>query len=335
MICFCTAIYNRLWQIKETLPHNLSVLKGKGGGLFLLDYGSDDGLEEWLKSTSLQEFNEVLFYKKIDPNKKRESFNASHAKNLAHEMALEKYPDGILFNLDADNFINEELTHLTRIFKMNPSAIIHNWSGSYKDGTYGRVAIKGRFFKYLGGYDECYQGLMYQDSDLISRAVGINLEYILLPYSGKLPIKNTLKEKFKNIQNFESVIENNRQHYLENYKKGIVQVNTERGFAENLKITEYSPFRLKRIWMYLKDITVSWLLGFSHILGQARVVIGRFIMKLYWIFIYQFFWTFIYKVYWITIYKLYRVILHKVIYRAIRIVKRIIGLGRNPVDGPF
>ena len=47
--------------------------------------------------------------------------------------------------------------------------MLHQWSGISKDGTYGRISCHRDTFYQLGGYDESFLPMGYQDHDLMMR----------------------------------------------------------------------------------------------------------------------------------------------------------------------
>ena len=59
-LSFCIACKNRLYQIKQTLPQNLEDnRKAKDFVEFILvDFGSDDGLQEWIAENFVNEIEE-------------------------------------------------------------------------------------------------------------------------------------------------------------------------------------------------------------------------------------------------------------------------------------
>ena len=53
MISYCTWIYNRLWQYKQTIEINLA--RAPEAEFILVDLSSTDGVESWLEETGLME----------------------------------------------------------------------------------------------------------------------------------------------------------------------------------------------------------------------------------------------------------------------------------------
>ena len=48
--------------------------------------------------------------------------------------------------------------------------VVHMWTGEWRDGTYGRIAVPRALFHRLGGYDETLFPMGHQDHDLLLRA---------------------------------------------------------------------------------------------------------------------------------------------------------------------
>ena len=94
-------------------------------------------------------------------------WHASIAKNTSHKIAR----GNILVNLDCDNFTGKRgAEHILRVFqKYGNHILFHQWSGISKDGTYGRISYHRNTFFRLGGYDESFLPMGYQDHDIIRR----------------------------------------------------------------------------------------------------------------------------------------------------------------------
>src|SRR4051794_18097701 len=97
-VSICTVSMNRLHHIQKTLPVNLKENDDSGINFILLDYNSNDGLEEYIRYNFYQEIKsgKLVYYR----YKQALSFHRSHSKNMAFRLA-----DGdILCNVDADNY---------------------------------------------------------------------------------------------------------------------------------------------------------------------------------------------------------------------------------------
>lgn len=98
-ISFCVQTYNRLWQLRRTVPHNIATLALTGHELIILDCGSGDGTEEYLRNVA-----GCRYVRHPMP-----VYHIPAAKNAAHALATGEY----VFNLDADNFVTPALIGAT------------------------------------------------------------------------------------------------------------------------------------------------------------------------------------------------------------------------------
>jgi hypothetical protein len=132
------------------------------------------------------------------------------AKNTAHRLSRGK----ILVNLDGDNFTGwRGAEHILRIFnKYGPNTMFHQWSGVSKDGTYGRISMSRQNFFRLGGYDESFFPMGYQDHDIIMRYHGLGV--------GKYLSYDTLtpQQQHRYRNRFSRAIENDKTKSLANTK---------------------------------------------------------------------------------------------------------------------
>lgn len=185
-ISFCTTCRNRLWQLKETLPQNLEST-GEDHEIVLVDYGSTDGLGEWIWNNfkyHIENGRLVFFEVRNDVR-----WNIARAKNLAHRLASGDY----LFNLDADNFVTKPDII---IIEKARSLGAHCWqySGTVPDGSCGRIGVPKRVFDEIGGYDETLLPMGGQDVDILNRLATIR-KIAHLPPPARMAIQNTLREK--------------------------------------------------------------------------------------------------------------------------------------------
>jgi glycosyltransferase involved in cell wall biosynthesis len=160
----------RLHHLKETVPHALAVLRPwwPAVELNIVDYNSSDGMSDWLHRSfpTEIEYGLLRLVRTVEPR----FFRMSHAKNVAHLSST----GSILFNLDADNFIDEPLIpFLFREFRRNPDVVLR---GREYFGFGGRIAITRLNFLRLGGYNECFRGWGEDDLDLLNRAKRLGLE---------------------------------------------------------------------------------------------------------------------------------------------------------------
>lgn len=189
-ISFCTSCMNRLHQLAQTLPANLEPLLEDGRAeLVVLNYNSQDGLDEWMKRYQSYIDSGVIRY---GHETKARYFHASKAKNLAHYLATGEF----LVNLDADNFIENSIPEMRRYWREDPWAVLWLWPGSdYSDGTFGRIGLNRAVFVKCGGYDEEFLPIAVQDRDLLSRLAELGYPYRQLTGTGARALRNSTEEK--------------------------------------------------------------------------------------------------------------------------------------------
>jgi hypothetical protein len=187
-ISFCATCKNRLWQLSHTMPPNLAAIEADGcSELVLVNYNSQDGLNDWIRQfrPAIEAGRLRYVHERSDPH-----FHMSKAKNLAHFAATGEF----VVNLDADNLIGDTIKTYRRFWQDNPDTVIHGF-GSH--GTLGRIGIAKRHFLGLGGYDEELFPMSYQDFDLLARAEASGLDFIHLEQKGFGAIQNSLDEKMR------------------------------------------------------------------------------------------------------------------------------------------
>ena len=188
-VCFCTSIKDRLWQIKQTLPSNLRNIENTDHRIAVADYGSNDGLEGWLASSGIIDAPNLI-YQKFDIGEF--SWSSPVAKNLASSLA----PDGYgIFNLDADNFVTTN--DVKKIFdSLNNDQVVHQFSGKWGDGSFGRIGLPPQRFAELSGYEERLLPMGYQDADILNRAERQGSNVISIGAPSKAAIQNDAETKF-------------------------------------------------------------------------------------------------------------------------------------------
>lgn len=193
-ISFCVTACNRLWQLKQTLSKNLQSLPS-GHEITLIDFGSQDGIVEWVWRNFEQEIasKTLNFFEVRNPVR----WSCPKAKNLAHRLSNGAY----LFNLDADNFITREDVELI-ISASGRRQVCHQWSGNWLDGSFGRIGIPSDIFLSLGGYDETLLPMGSQDVDLLHRAASIGPQPTRLAPPSISAIQNSMADK---LSEYESV----------------------------------------------------------------------------------------------------------------------------------
>ncbi|SMD32979.1 hypothetical protein SAMN04488029_1340 [Reichenbachiella faecimaris] len=132
----------------------------------LMDFDKGDHVKNWI----IKEFGEFLSdgYLKYFHCPSLDQWNASIAKNTSHKMAS----GAVLVNLDCDNYTGLQGGSfvLDQFRKAEENIVLWQFSKIKQDGSFGRISITRDLFKILGGYDESFLPMGYQDDDLMARA---------------------------------------------------------------------------------------------------------------------------------------------------------------------
>lgn len=186
-IAFCTTVKGRTQHLRHTLPANLSDNASYRNARFIiLDYGSQDGLLEYLKSNHRNDIAKgrvvVYSFRWTGP------FRMAHAKNMAHRCGLLEGAE-ILMNLDADGLTGPNFAHwISRQFNTYGFNILlqamwnrwvdfdgrREWMAAGPDGTLGppvpkgvngRMGVTRNAFLKAGGYHERFEAWGPDDKD--------------------------------------------------------------------------------------------------------------------------------------------------------------------------
>ncbi len=228
MISFCITCHKRQWQLEQTLPSNLALARQFGYEICLVNYGAIKELDIYIEEnfSGDREDKVLRYYSTPAPR-----FHASHAKNIAHLLGTRD----IVFNLDADNYITSFHQTIYKLLSENPNVVVHNWSGSYVDGTYGRIGMTKKNFEELGGYDESFRGIEWEDVDLIMRVQNKKLKYHLIPFlDSPLPVFNTQEQKVcytDSPNSYADLYQYNSHRCQINRWRGVIQANERRFFG--------------------------------------------------------------------------------------------------------
>jgi len=187
LISYCISIKNRLHQLKITLPENL---KNTNQKIIICDFNSNDGLKDYIYNNYQNDItSKKLEYYFIDNN----YWHASKCKNITHSKAKTKY----IVNLDCDNFIGENSDE--KLLKLlNDNTIVWQNDNIMGSGNCGRISMTKENFDKLGGYDESFYPMGYQDVDIVERAKLMGLKLIIFNENNKC-IYNTKKESCRYI----------------------------------------------------------------------------------------------------------------------------------------
>jgi len=233
-ISFCQTSKNRLYQFKETVFTNLKAIKNDiNSELVLVNY--DDHELEIFAKNYLQEWidNKYFVYLRLYD---MPYFEVSKAKNIAHFTAKGDF----VFNLDCDNFLDNEINAYRSIWETYPDAVIHGLSKGVNagyDGSYGRIGLSKNIFNYFGGYDEDILGVS-EDTDLIRRCLRFNMPYARVLGNNQRAIQNSRKDTVENVKGsptFEDCFIKNKALSLKKLQEHGVIRNKERQKVKVIK----------------------------------------------------------------------------------------------------
>jgi predicted glycosyltransferase involved in capsule biosynthesis len=217
-LSFCITCMNRTNYLKKTLLKNLIDNKNSKVEFILVNFNSVDGLENYINNNN--EIKKYLVTKQLKyfNYEKLKYWHSSIAKNIAHNYAS----GNILVNLDCDNFIGENGgDFIINYFKQLGNNIILSQSKEiFGSGTAGRISILKNNFKKLGGYNEYFFPMGYQDTDLIERAKKINLKHINISKNNDAIVNNKKESLINCDTNIDYIT-------MENCNKLISKINLE------------------------------------------------------------------------------------------------------------
>jgi predicted glycosyltransferase involved in capsule biosynthesis len=196
-VSFCITCMNRFHQITQTLPVNLSDnLPDKTDIEFILvDFGSKDGLKEWVLSNYKEELHSG--YLQYLYTESLVTWHASIAKNTAHYFSNGE----VVVNLDCDNYTGRRggAFVMEQFDKFGNTLLLHQFSGVFRDGSCGRIGMRKEFFLKIGGYDESFLPMGYQDLDILKRLHMFVMNYESVKDSRyNNAIRNSKKDSLKN-----------------------------------------------------------------------------------------------------------------------------------------
>lgn len=197
-ISFCTVSMNRLHHLEKTLPKNIKDnLSYSNLEFVVLNYGSKDGLDDWMNHQMLEYRKKgiIQYYITNEPS----FFLRSHSKNVAAKQAT----GDIICNVDADNFIGEGFAeYVNEIFTGRKDCYMTVDRLNSAPDFYGRICLRKKDFWAINGYDESMVGYGFEDYDMWNRLeiIGKNAVYIDDPKYLK-SLKHNDEERIENESN--------------------------------------------------------------------------------------------------------------------------------------
>jgi hypothetical protein len=143
---------NRLFHLKDTYCQNIiNCSDHEDTEFILLDYNSDDGLEDWARDSLSDHIDsgKVKFYRTNEPR----FWVAAHAKNVAHRMAT----GDVLVNLDCDVLMPPRFSRYVSDLFSRDERIVMAFSSDDTNGNHGCAGMVGALrddFYSVNGYDE-------------------------------------------------------------------------------------------------------------------------------------------------------------------------------------
>ncbi|WP_258101006.1 glycosyltransferase family A protein [Marinoscillum pacificum] len=221
-LTFCITHKNRESYLKKTLLQNLNDNQANPNVDFVLvDFQDDLEIVDWVSS----EFKSFLGSGKLKAFHSNDlpEWHSPKAKNCAHALA----EGDILVNLDCDNYTGKNGgDFIIKHFSEATNEILF-WQYSKKklDGSYGRIALTKNTFYELGGYDESFLPMGFQDGDLIKRAERFGTQII----KNQDPLYNMAikHEKFiPHNMTWKRMNEHNQRISKKNIKEGLLVANS-------------------------------------------------------------------------------------------------------------
>jgi hypothetical protein len=116
------------------------------------------------------------------------NYTSSYAKNVCHKLATGE----ILFNLDADNYLNKELFNDLR--KLNYGQWLIPRLHGNDEGSYGRLGYTRDTFHNVLGYDETIVGMKGGDGSLNEKFLRFKYKPVVATMN-HIAIQNTREQK--------------------------------------------------------------------------------------------------------------------------------------------
>jgi len=174
-ITFFTVVMNRLHHLSMTLPLNLRDNRAAGTDFLILDYGSTDGVAEYL----LEKFPKEIESRRLQFQRvEAKYFDRCHSRNLAAHYAS----GDVLCNIDADNFTGQNFDlYLSAYFQVQENIFITGVGNvpGIRD-AFGKLAVRRQHFFAVQGYNETFKGYGYEDYDLVQRLEERGLDKIVI-----------------------------------------------------------------------------------------------------------------------------------------------------------
>jgi glycosyltransferase involved in cell wall biosynthesis len=239
-ISIVTTCMDRLHDLKITLPQNIKDSGDYPVEFILLDYGSSDGLEQWVLDKMLNHIKsgKLIYYKTLN----QKFFKPNHSRNVSFRLAT----SDIITNVDSDNYIHSGfLENLNKCCNYKTIAV----SESFISPNSNTLNLKGRFalmkkdlYK-LGGFDEDLdEGYGHDDTAFIFRALLSNFKLCRFDDCFlKERIETKMKDRSKNMINKDYSLsqEKNIKNITDKLFSANLIANKNRGWGEATVIKNF------------------------------------------------------------------------------------------------
>lgn len=258
---------NRLYHLKETLLKNIEDnLSYENLEHVLLNYNSQDGLDEWVKEnfSSYIQNGRLKYFATVEPK----TFNMSHSKNMVSKLATGE----IVCLIDGDNYTGKDFAgYVNKCFIKN-SDIFLTAIGARKiknpRDVLGRTCFRRRDFLRVEGFDEQMLNYGFEDYDFCKRLELAGLKRkVMLNKKYLKAISHTIAERIENTSiniNLQSIFIG----HINPFKSEILFLFKNRTFSYGVIINNYTK-QLMRVNSLIKKRNIKYTekLGTSDWLG--------------------------------------------------------------------
>ncbi|CAK7065787.1 glycosyltransferase family 2 protein [Bacteroides rodentium] len=170
-ISFCITCMNRLKHLQETLEKNiLDNFLVDEVEFVVLDYNSQDGLEEWIAQSMMKyiEMGILVYYRTTEPV----HYLRSHSRNMVFRLAK----GDVVCNLDADNYLGKGFAEFMLKEFQEKKKIFYISNLCVRD-VFGRICLRKQDFIAIEGYNEALVGYGFEDAELFDRLLNKGIKH--------------------------------------------------------------------------------------------------------------------------------------------------------------
>ena len=252
-VSYCSTLFDRHDSLLFSLNFNLS-RKKNDEQIVLVDYNNNYRSSNYIKSNFLNyiKSGDLKYIHVLN----QKFYNCPVAKNIAHY-----YSDGeYIVNLDIDNTllemreqIDEQISIQSKSFLLHMAVLKEPFSKNSQaqlegySGTFGRICMHRDDFLSLGGYNESFMPIGYQDTDIILRSLNNGFKYFNRPVFQK-PSENP---KYITYSSDDSIF---NWEDCRNYNFNLSEYNLQNG----LLVSPNLPKKLEAVLNLDQAITIDY-----------------------------------------------------------------------------